>query len=704
MASKKSNTPKDPLKDRPKVSLKNASIAKNGQDEIIKTETYKGAPRKYNRKEIKKVNHIAGCYSPNMSGGARGGGMGDVVNSMPSFYDPYFEPSSLLLPRDTREVNSWCRYFYKYDPLVATAIDAHSELPLSKIRLQPPKSSEKEYSQMILEFFEDMIGNEGIDLFNKLLQMGVEYYKLGNVFPYLQLNDEGTRWEKLILLDPDFVNVQKITLTDAMIIELIPNQQLKEMVGQGRIYADDRVRILYESIAPEIRDLVQSGKNIPLATDLSKSHVSHIARKMSDYDLFGTSLIERNFKALVYKDRLRQSQDAIAARHLTPKHLIWGADVNNVDVDVIRDQVDQAMNDPDYAIITNFELHWDLVGTSAGLMQLSGEWEWINEELYIGLMINKSFLLGEGAFANGQTVLEILEQRYAIFRETLEQWVEHHVFKPISKANGFTEKKRAFIKNKETGKIERKEVEVVLYPKIKWNRLNLSDDNSHKQMLSQMLERGFLDAGTWLEYFGLDADVIMDKIKHYKDTPLDANYQDMQRNFQSEIGRILAPAIASEKAKDLGLEMYNEKGQQFEGDNGFGMKKVASIEDLPVTAQNFYTRLVNALTDDIMNKIANDNKEAETREERRTDRKVQQQRHKQKNILDGLEPKEKTKVLPPRKDLEGVPDLFKEAKDEYEDFKDIEIIDEDDIVKKKNRTINMEDSLKFSPQKVEMIL
>ena len=52
MANKKSNAPKDPLKDRPKVSLKNASLAKNGQDEIIKTETYKGAPRKYNRYNV----------------------------------------------------------------------------------------------------------------------------------------------------------------------------------------------------------------------------------------------------------------------------------------------------------------------------------------------------------------------------------------------------------------------------------------------------------------------------------------------------------------------------------------------------------------------------------------------------------------------------------------------------------------------------
>ena len=689
----------DPLKERNQVSSDAVKLAKNGRIQNVTTEIYRGKPRSHNKKAIKKVNHIASC-SPNGYGSYGGvAGSSDTLTSSPSFYDPYFEPSSLVLPRDVREINSWCRYFYKYDPLVATAIDAHAELPLSKIRLHQPKCEDKERALMILEFFEQMIGNDGLDLFNKLLQIAVEYYKLGNVYPYLQMNDDGTKWERLILLDPDYINIQKVPLTSTMVVELIPNDQLKAIISRGEHSSDKDLALLYESIAPEIRDRIRIGKNLFLSTNSNESHVSHIARKMSDYDLLGVSLVERNFKALVYKDRLRQSQDAISARHLTPKHLIWSKDTNDIDINAIREQVDNAMADPDYAIITNFQINWELVGTSQGLMQLSSEWEWLTEELMCGLMINRSFLLGEGAFANGQTVLEVLEQRYAIFRETLEQWVEQHVFKPISKANGFTEKRKTFVKDGD--KVVVKEVDVLIYPRIKWNRINLTDDNAHKQMISQLVERGFLDAGTFLEYFGLDPNVVLDRIEKLKDTPLDSNYQDMQRNIQSQIGNILGPAIAKIKADELGLTIEDESSGGGGGGmyaSGFGMKKVSGIDDLPITSQNYYNTVVNSLTDKIMKEIHAKNKQAETREERVEERKLQKQKHRQDNILDDLHVEEKNKVFPERKDMKNDTDLFESSNEKSVKY----AISEDDIVKKKLPTILT--SSEYSPQKKELNL
>ena len=241
-----------------------------------------------------------------------------------------------------------------------------------------------------------MCSTEGIDLFNKLLQMGVEYYKLGNVFPFARWSEKRNRWSKLTLLDPDYIELEKLQFTDIMRVDLTPNEQLKKIVNNGP--DNPKTGILFKAIPEDVIALIQTGKKIPLNTDpVNGSHVGHIAYKMADYDLVGTGLIERNFKVLIYKDRLRQSQDAIASRHLTPKHLIWADATGMADLNLIRDQVDNAFADPDYAIITNYELHWDLIGTSSGLMQLESEWSWINEELLIGLMINKSFLLGEGS-------------------------------------------------------------------------------------------------------------------------------------------------------------------------------------------------------------------------------------------------------------------------------------------------------------------
>ena len=672
---------------------------------IIETdETYIGKPRKYNKRAVKMINHIAKTASSYSSSGACSGtGFsgrgGDVANGMPSFYDPYFEPSTLVLPRDILEINSWCRYFYKYDPYVATAVDMHAELPLSKMRLMPPKSKDKRRSQMILSFFEDMIGNDGLDLYGKLLQIGVEYYKLGNVYPYLQLNEEQTKWEKLTLLDPDYIYLEKLQYTNAIKIELIPNDRLKQIITRGD--GDENTGMLSQTLSPVVKDHVLAGKNVPLSAKTTESHVSHIARKMGDYEILGTSLIERNFKALVYKDRLRRSQDAIAVRHLTPKHLISTDNTaNNVDVEEIREQVDNALQDPDYAIITNFQLSWELVGTNQGLMQLSSEWEWINEELMLGLMLNKSFVMGEGAFANGQTVLEVLEQRYAIFRGILEDWCETHVFKPIAVLNDFTETKRAYVRNEE-GKVVEDDVEVVLYPKIKWNRLNLTDDNQHKQMLAQMVERGFLDVETWLEYFGLDASLIGEKLKKFENTPLDPNYQELQRTIQGEIGRVLGPAMAKVRAEEMGLELATEgeDGGRFGSGYAKGMTKdgsvpirhtdkpVEGIDDLPQTTKNLYSNIVNELTNKMLNKMS------ETTEERRVDRSTRSREREHEDAVRNLTVEDKKqRILPNRKDVSNrkTPDMFAEN---YVDF-----VKESDIVKK--NSINPEatqDSLTYSP-------
>ena len=676
-----------------KKIIKNGAIKESASG--ITSDLYVGTIRKHNKTATKMINHIASqqqrmskvasCY-PASGGLGSGGGMHDTTSSFASFYDPYFEPSTLVLPRNLLEINAWCRYFYKYDPYVSTAIDMHAELPLSKMRLQPPKTADKKRSQMILDHFVKMIGNEGVDLYNKLLQIGVEYYKLGNVFPYLQLNEEQTAWEKLTLLDPDYISLEKLQFTNAMKIELIPNDRLREVINRGD--HDPHTGVLSQTIDPIIKTKVMSAENIPLSTNVLSSHVSHIARKMGDYEVLGTSLIERNFKALVYKDRLRRSQDAIAVRHLTPKHLVWtDSNANEVDIEALREQVENALQDPDYAIVTNFEIHWDLVGTNSALMQLSGEWEWVNDELIVGLMMNKSFIIGEGAFSNGQTVLEVLEQRYGIYRATLEDWVEKQVFKPIAILNNFHEKRPGYVRNAE-GDIIESQIDFLLYPTIKWNRLNLTDDNQHKQMLSQMVERGFLDVETWLEYFGLDADVVLDKLTAYKNTPLDPNYQDLQRSIQVEIGRVIGPAIAKKRAEEMGLKIEDDSQQNQFASDQTSFVKTAEMKDMPVTTQNLYATLVDEITKYAMDKIS------ETREERVTDRKIQKLKRKSTDVIKELTPDTERKKFQRKDVTKNQKKIVLFAADE----EDVDMINEDIVKKKTQMNLDMEMQLEYSPR------
>jgi len=194
-----------------------------GDSKILESEFYKGKPKKYNKRTLNILNKMA---SRGMSKTAGCSSRGDSMMSSPQFYHPEYEPSSLLMPRDPIEINVWARYFYKYDALVSTAIDAHAELPVSSIRMTMPKGTDRKKNLEIQEEYEEMCSTEYLDLFNKILQIGVEYYKLGNVFPFAQWSEKLNRWTRLTILDPDYIEIDKLQFSNKMRVDLRPNDRL----------------------------------------------------------------------------------------------------------------------------------------------------------------------------------------------------------------------------------------------------------------------------------------------------------------------------------------------------------------------------------------------------------------------------------------------------------------------------------------------
>ena len=41
-----------------------------------------------------------------------------------------------------------------------------------------------------------------------------------------------------------------------------------------------------------------------------------------------------------------------------PIRIVWAEDLNDNQIDNLREQIDLAMADPDHIIITNYEVHW----------------------------------------------------------------------------------------------------------------------------------------------------------------------------------------------------------------------------------------------------------------------------------------------------------------------------------------------------------
>lgn len=446
----------------------------------------------------------------------------NVKMGNPTFYHPLFETTNMMLPRDRRERNEWCRHFYRTEPIIATAIDMHTEFPISDFNIVCK-------DQYISNFFNYMLFDK-LNIHELLLNIGLEYWKIGDVFPYGQLNEAEGIWERFVCYDPDYINIQTSVLVDEPIIELIPDASIKSIVQGG---ARGEFAQIYNQLSPDIIRQISQDKNIILDNRL----ISHIAHKASPYEIWGTPIMMRCFKTLIYKDKLRSAQDAIANRHIMPLRVAkigqpGEAMPTQEDIDSFRDMLYEADGDPSFFLVYHYGLQFDYVGSSGHILPLNSEFDFIQKELMNGLGINEAMLNGEGpTYANAEVGFNTLAKRYMSYRLRLENWMKYKVLRPISEIQGFYESMNGEIKSKYMTPKQReisaarKDMQLIV-PDIRWQQEDLSSNSNLMSIMQNLRDKGMISATTLLPMVGVDPDIEMNNLKKEKNTIFDPNYQE----------------------------------------------------------------------------------------------------------------------------------------------------------------------------------
>lgn len=443
----------------------------------------------------------------------------NITMGSPSFYHPLFQTTNMYLPRDRRERNEWCRHFYRTEPIVATALDMHTEFPISDF-------SNSCYDPSIKKFF-DYMAFDKLNIIELLLSIGLEYWKIGDVFPFGQLNESEGMWETFIPLNPDFINIKTSIFAGEPIIELIPDENIVNIVKNGPVgeYAD-----IYNQLPDEIIRQIKLNNNIRLDNRL----VSHIAYKASSYETWGTPIMMRCFKTLIYKDKLRQAQDAVANRHITPLRVAKvgtpGEPMpSQEDIDDLRDILEQADMDPNFFLVYHYGLQFDYVGSSGKILPLNQEFDFIQKELMNGLGINQAMLNGEGpTYANAQVGMDTLAKRYMTYRLKLESWIKYKVYKPIAEIQGFYKANNGEIHSKymspKQKKISaaRKDMQLVI-PDIIWQQQDLSSNQTIMNFIQQLLQKGLISMSTVLPMLNIDPEIEKSNLEKERGTVFDPN-------------------------------------------------------------------------------------------------------------------------------------------------------------------------------------
>jgi len=387
------------------------------------------------------------------AGGTFHGAHGNTVKQIPEVYSPLWLNSNLNLPRDRATINAWCRSFFALNPFVHNAICLHSTYPISKLNIKCPNKD-------IEKFFNDMI--EEIDLMNVCVQIAQEYWLLGEAFVYAELDESRGKWSRLMIQNPDYMIVKRTVVADEPIIMLRPDENLKKIIFSNRPTDIEQRKQLNNHII----DSVKRGENIPL----DNFHVSHLARRISPYEIRGTGLPVCVFRQLMLFDKLRESKYAQADNMINPLTLVKigtdgpeGLHPTFADIEAWRNVFEEAQYDKDFKIFTHAGVAVERVGYNQGIFDISGDITQIIKEIYVGLQVPPVLMDGgaDTTYANGGVALDVLRQRYMQFRNMLSLWLKRKIFAPISKIQGFYDYSGG--------------EKQLIVPEIDWNHMSLFD-------------------------------------------------------------------------------------------------------------------------------------------------------------------------------------------------------------------------------------
>ena len=135
----------------------------------------------------------------------------DITRTAPTFNDPRYTFTTLSIPTDQRTLNGLYRFFDDTDPIVGSAIRLHCEFPLSRIDISDCGDP------IINRHYEDMC--DRINLPKLLFDIGLEYWRLGNCFPFGAWNVDDYMWEQFVILNPDYVTVEGTYLNEKPFIK-----------------------------------------------------------------------------------------------------------------------------------------------------------------------------------------------------------------------------------------------------------------------------------------------------------------------------------------------------------------------------------------------------------------------------------------------------------------------------------------------------
>lgn len=444
-----------------------------------------------------------------------------VTQSQSFFYSPELTSDSWVLPKSRQEILKWIRIFFNLEPYIQQITMLHAYYPFSKFDLVVADPTVK-------KFYEEMSSNGDFNLFNYICQASISREKFGEAICFGNLTQDETaakngkkmwRWVNFILLEPELVEIKTDMMSGKKTFEMVPTEEIKALIASTRPEDVERVEELKKS-SPELVNAVLEHRNIKL----DESCVSQVARITDPSATRGTSRIQSCFKALILQDWIRLAQSAYAKNYVFPKEL-WtigdlasGTMPSKDDLQNWRQLINQSIQNPPFTIVAPPIVHYEALSVMGKQFPLNNEYDYIQDQLLVGLGVNKNIILGEGPnFGNSKTMaLQSLVMQYKKVRDDFEDWMINKFFRPIAEKNEF------YTVDPDTGERQ------LILPQIAWYKsLDIDAQEREQEQFAEFHKEGLISTKTlFSKYPNLDYETERKQLEEERGTIFDKGGKD----------------------------------------------------------------------------------------------------------------------------------------------------------------------------------
>jgi hypothetical protein len=427
----------------------------------------------------------------------------DVAIAIPRFYDPleYWDlsglPWNMADEGHRHKLHKWLRLYYATHWLVPILIDIFTRFPLIGLHLY---SKDKK----ITEFYEDLFLSE-LKYEDFLVNMGREYWTVGEAFPLASFNESLGVWEREELLNPSDIRIENFPLLGTRQIKVVPPEYMKRLATTKT--PPDQYKQL-EINFPELIPYLKRGEPFPVSEVLLKQ----VAFKVTDWDDHGTPILLRGLRVLLHQEKLLASQDAIAERLYSPL-ILAKLGINSLgdnegpwipgpdQLEAFRDDMDLALSSDFRLMVYHYALEIENVFGREQVPDLWNDFDRIDTWLMQIFGLQGILKTGSGAspYATSALNAEFMNQILRTFQKYMKEHMRQRMEVVAEAQEHYDYEKRGqtrvpimeeVVEWDEDGEPHIVEKHKLLVPDVEMESLDLRDEATERQFLQSLRSMG----------------------------------------------------------------------------------------------------------------------------------------------------------------------------------------------------------------------